>query len=445
MKNQSLQARKKVLQGLNGNKSKTLFGGILLSLKEQKAKRHEQLLIKQRERVIETRRKEREKIKFEKELMRRKVKEQALREENRRKYLISQELALKEKQKIEADKIAQSEALKKEIEEKRKLDIENRHKRAEERRQKRKESFVKLFSGIFGGFKNANDNRKNKQKFKQKHNDALSILKLSEENNKKSKHVQRTADQKVRPDNITGTTLKQNDFSDEAHSLFKIKLNQSRHKADIQGDGDAKKPVASHDDKKRETKGINKNIVVPDALKTNLIKKEDTFVFNWGYNLSVIAISAMAGFASIFGYSFFSSPDYQAVEQNIENLQSNISTIDKKIVSTRQVVGEAILFQQNIDTLNKVLDRHVYWNNLFGVLEEITVPSVSFSSFSGTIDGVYAMSGIAPNFDVIAGQLKSARENKYVLAAETSGGNVVAGGVSFGLKLTIDPNIFYKQ
>ena len=153
----------------------------------------------------------------------------------------------------------------------------------------------------------------------------------------------------------------------------------------------------------------------------------------------------MAGFASIFGYSLFSSPDYQAVEQNIENLQSNISTIDKKIVSTRQVVGEAILFQQNIDTLNKVLDRHVYWNNLFGVLEEITVPSVSFSSFSGTIDGVYAMSGIAPNFDVIAGQLKSARENKYVLAAETSGGNVVAGGVSFGLKLTIDPNIFYKQ
>jgi hypothetical protein len=88
-------------------------------------------------------------------------------------------------------------------------------------------------------------------------------------------------------------------------------------------------------------------------------------------------------------------------------------------------------------------------------LEKNTLNSVNYQGFSGDVSGEYSLSATARTFSDISWQVKTFKDNKYVISAEVDAGSSgrsdkegeVSGesSVSFSINLKIKPEIFYKQ
>jgi|GEM_PF-6650579 len=122
-------------------------------------------------------------------------------------------------------------------------------------------------------------------------------------------------------------------------------------------------------------------------------------------------------------------------------------------------LSEVFAFEKKLQYVKLLLDRHVYFTNLFSFLEKNTLESVYYLNFSGDNGGAYELNATAKDFKNIAKQIESLKANPLVKEVSTGGGEydggegnsgggqekTAAAGINFILKIALDKSIFFNS
>jgi len=184
-------------------------------------------------------------------------------------------------------------------------------------------------------------------------------------------------------------------------------------------------------------------------LKTNLIKDEIVFFFDWRKNLifllTLVVITCFIIAAAYGGLVYWQKQKEEAGKVFVRKS----AELESKIKQAKDNINEILTFQQKLTLVSLLIDRHTYWTNFFKFLEDYTINDVYYMEFSGGIKGSYSLSALAKNFNSISQQLKVMQGSNHVIKANVDSGQLSAGekegrsgGVKFNLELLINPAIF---
>ena len=135
----------------------------------------------------------------------------------------------------------------------------------------------------------------------------------------------------------------------------------------------------------------------------------------------------------------------------LQKVESDLNGADQKVKALDADRNQAQIFQKQLKAADKLLIGHLYWTNVFSLLEKNTVADVYFVNMVGGSDGQIVLSGEAKSYAAISRQIVAFRQNNgikniSVLSASASidsEGNIVK--VDFDAKLQLNPDIFLKS
>lgn len=188
-----------------------------------------------------------------------------------------------------------------------------------------------------------------------------------------------------------------------------------------------------------------------NVLETNLMEGEAISFFDWQANASALAISAVIA-TLIIGAAYGGLMVYGSKKHNeILNTENKSAEVGQKINQAQNDIEQYISLQKKLKFVNQLLDKHLYWTNLFNFLEKKTIADIYYLSFSGDSAGKYTIPARADNFGNLTEQLKIFKAEKdKVKQADISGGkldskeNEEKTGISFDLEITLNPSVFLK-
>ncbi|MBU4216280.1 hypothetical protein L6270_02620 [Candidatus Parcubacteria bacterium] len=206
---------------------------------------------------------------------------------------------------------------------------------------------------------------------------------------------------------------------------------------------------------------------VPDwsasnTLSTNLIKGESTLTYHWNKKIYVLLINVFLVIV-VNGFAYGGLLYWEKVG-NAANKQLDLRASDLKvrIEGLKKEAEEINIFNEKIALAKNLLDKHVYWNNLFEFLENNILSNVYLeNTFSGGTDGEYVFRAYTKDLKTMLDQVNYLRqEDKKDKTLSVEIANVVTNDgidseageiidekykVSFDLILKINKNIFYKK
>lgn len=188
------------------------------------------------------------------------------------------------------------------------------------------------------------------------------------------------------------------------------------------------------------------------AIKINLMPKQEadpaeqtqTRPFYFAIVLVIFAISLLA-FAVIYYYNnFLLKKQLTDLEKQDTEIQGQISSVATS--EELSALNAAILKGENTKS---ILSNHYYTSRLFGLLESLTIKSVSYGTFSEKVDsGIIKLSfaGFADSFNALAKQLivfKKSKDIKNVNFNNATSGK--DGKITFSMILEVDPKVIINQ
>lgn len=186
------------------------------------------------------------------------------------------------------------------------------------------------------------------------------------------------------------------------------------------------------------------------TVKTNLIKSEGVTYFDWKEKTKVLVINLLLTFVILgIGYGYLEYRE-TGVTQKSEGLNEEINRLKEEITLLE---GEAEVvddFQKKVEIVDELLEKHIYWTNLFDFLEDNLLSDVYLDSdFVGNVDGEFNLSSVGKNFTDITNQSRVMRQSDKVINLSVDSGEAIAGEegrqeVEFSLFIKFDPEIFYK-
>lgn len=158
---------------------------------------------------------------------------------------------------------------------------------------------------------------------------------------------------------------------------------------------------------------------------------------------------------------------YQAtLLSKVNDSQKQINALKENILEYEPWQKEAIAFNQKVEDIVLLLDKHIYWTNFFALLEQYTLPDVHYSSLSGDVSGTFTLSATAPDYETVSQQIALFKQADFIskvsvvsasMSTESLTANVgnananantnttamTAQPISFNISLTVKPEIFY--
>jgi len=205
----------------------------------------------------------------------------------------------------------------------------------------------------------------------------------------------------------------------------------------------------------------------PNVIKTNLIQKEINSALDWRDNINLLMLGVVSAcLLVVLAYLGLELKESFAAQKN-QKIVQDIQDVKMEIVGLKNGLGDIDTFQKKLTIANSLLGKHIYWTNFFKFWEDNLLKNVYFSGdFSGGIDGEYSFSALTDTYTDAANQIRLLRGlnssasgliNELTIAQadysnadkqriekelEKSGAESV---VAFGLKIKMDPKIFYKE
>lgn len=183
--------------------------------------------------------------------------------------------------------------------------------------------------------------------------------------------------------------------------------------------------------------------LIPDKLLAEL--KPGTKI----RSLIIIAIIALAFvllvYAGMLWYQFHLVNKALATQEEIKKIEQEIN-------SYKPWQEQALAFNQKVEDITKVLDKHIYWTNFFSLLEQNTLPDVYYQNLSGDISGTFTLSAVAPSYEHVSQQIAVFNQADFVSQVsattasasqntdEQSQGNAE---IKFNITITVEPEVFY--
>ncbi|MFA6028062.1 MAG: hypothetical protein WC752_04000 [Patescibacteria group bacterium] len=215
---------------------------------------------------------------------------------------------------------------------------------------------------------------------------------------------------------------------------------------------------------KKELEKIKKGDYAKGFLGVNLLpgqKHADTQATSKMRSLLWAAIASMAVILLASGGMII----YQAnLLSKVNETKLQINQLDGNIAEYEPWQKEALAFNQKVENIITLLDKHIYWTNFFSLLEQYTLPDVYYTSLTGDVSGTFTLAATAPDFETVSQQIALFKQADFIskvsvvsanMSTETVEGNVANTNVnaeqigqnqqpiSFNVSLTVKPEIFY--
>lgn len=134
------------------------------------------------------------------------------------------------------------------------------------------------------------------------------------------------------------------------------------------------------------------------------------------------------------GLLFYSSK----LEENIDSIQAQIKELNQQ--RDEEFEKEVISVDKTLKNLKTVFKNHLYWSNIFSTIEELTVPEVGFTGFSGNISESnsvnISLTGRTSGYTYLAKQMVSFQEDDSISGVTVAGIALsTEGGIEFTLNI----------
>ena len=194
-----------------------------------------------------------------------------------------------------------------------------------------------------------------------------------------------------------------------------------------------------------------KNGEIPiEALDVNLIPKdllhelkpERKFI-----NLFWIGLATCLVVLIVYGALFYMQSFY--LKQTEVNHQK-IEELEDEIVAYTPLKEQVDKYNTQINDINSLLERHIYWNVFFQLLEENILPEVILTNITGSVDGPFTLTAQAPDYKTITSQVAVFEQaDNFINKVEVSSATATLeeeemSHVTFSATIHVVPEIFIR-
>lgn len=147
-----------------------------------------------------------------------------------------------------------------------------------------------------------------------------------------------------------------------------------------------------------------------------------------------------------------------------KNNQLEINRLETEILTYVPLQNEINSANLQLQSVSTLLARHIYWSNIFAMLEKYTLPNVTYQNFSGSTSGLITLQALTTDFSSISQQIHILNEEASFVQSATSTSasrsdvvveedtetsteptNNSSDIVAFTINLHLDPAIFLYQ
>lgn len=178
----------------------------------------------------------------------------------------------------------------------------------------------------------------------------------------------------------------------------------------------------------------------PRALIEEQLQKPEDIEVGWPWRLLVFTLFIFGLMLVIFlGIKFGYGP---YLDKKAQTLDASIS--EKSQSLNQGQVDNFIKFYSQVANFKTLLSQHVFGSNILNFLEENTLKTLNYTSFSLDVARQeIKISGIAPDYEVLSQQLEIFRQSGSIkdIAFKNSSNND-KGGINFDATLTLKDDFF---
>lgn len=150
-----------------------------------------------------------------------------------------------------------------------------------------------------------------------------------------------------------------------------------------------------------------------------------------------LIILVLAGY---FGLKIYSAD----LKSKNQDLTEQILLLESQTPSEVQL--KTLSLQNQLQSIVLLLDQHLYWSEMLGHIEELTLPEVKFRSFTGNTSQI-TLKAIAPSYTILARQIKSfeTMEEKFIEVDFSNASLDEEDKIGFNLILTLSKDALLKE
>ena len=175
--------------------------------------------------------------------------------------------------------------------------------------------------------------------------------------------------------------------------------------------------------------------LMPDEFKNRLsYPRTITKIF---ISIAVLGLVFVSYFALI-GYKLLLNNQIKEIQTQVQSVQDEISGFSG--AQNSEPDKELVL----IKLIKKILLDHIYWTNFFEKLEQVTLPMVQFSDFSGNAENkTVSMKGKTVSYTTMAQQMAIFNESQDFFSKNIFSGiaKTSQGNISFDLELILSDSL----
>jgi len=162
-----------------------------------------------------------------------------------------------------------------------------------------------------------------------------------------------------------------------------------------------------------------------------------------GSKLGILAMALIILSLLIYGgLTFYKN----RLEEDLFLLKTRIEELNQN--RDRNFEKEVKSLDQALKNLKIILQNHVYWSNLFSVIEKLVVPQVTFSEFSSKIekgDSVVSMAGETSGYTYLAKQIRSFEQHSLISGSKVRNISLgTKGGIEFEMDIIFKRGVLKK-
>lgn len=135
----------------------------------------------------------------------------------------------------------------------------------------------------------------------------------------------------------------------------------------------------------------------------------------------------------------------QAPVSDESELQQQITTLQNRLAEFQAVQKDIVAFDHRLAAINQLLDRHLLWSRLFTLLEQATLPEVSYRQVSFDATGRVTLSAVAKNYPAVAQQIAVwEAQSESVASVSFTGAHRAANQSADGEPLTLADQVSFE-
>jgi len=196
----------------------------------------------------------------------------------------------------------------------------------------------------------------------------------------------------------------------------------------------------------KKTKLLGSNLATGAAIMdVNLISEDQNLLPNkkiynrfWlTFFLSLLLVAVL-----YFGAKFYG----QRLINQEEQATSALSNSEQRYNKLKQQEDKWAEWRKNVDAVQVILSKHIYWSNIFKQLEKMTIPEVYYSSINASIEGSITLSASAENYLAVARQYLAYQKFSDTVSKvsfSALAGDANTGKVNFTVSLFFLPEAYF--